>query len=158
MVDVSDKTITKRTAVARSIVQLPPNVIQLFKEGDIITPKKGPVFATAIIAGTMAAKQTSNLIPFCHPLQIEKCNISITLQENNVIIDSVVSITGKTGVEMEALTAVSVAALCVYDMCKSVSTDIVIKDTRLLLKTGGKSGQFNAVTKSVEEETRKPNK
>jgi len=138
MVDVSDKTVTKRTAIARSVVKLPEVVIKLFKEGDISTPK-GPVFATAIIAGTMGAKKTSELIPFCHPIALENCKINIVLQGEDVIIDCEVSTHNKTGVEMEALTGASVAALTIYDMCKSVSHGIVISNTRLIVKTGGKS-------------------
>ncbi len=159
MVDVSDKRVTKRTAHARSVVRLPPEVMRCFERGDIASPK-GPVFATAIVAGTMAAKKTSDLIPFCHPLGIESCKITITkaepedLQshsegkkkvekdergEHKVVVDCVVGVSHKTGVEMEALTGASVAALCIYDMCKALSHDIVIEETRLIKKTGGKS-------------------
>lgn len=138
MVDVSEKKITKRIAHAQAIVDLGPELMSLLDEGEIIT-KKGPVFQTAIIAGTMAAKKTSELIPFCHPLPIENCKIKISVREDMAVIDSEVSVTSKTGVEMEALTAVSAAALTVYDMCKAVSHNIVIRDTRLMAKTGGKS-------------------
>jgi len=138
MVDVSDKSITMTSAHAQSIVKLPSEVVNLFKGEDISTPK-GPVFSTAIVAGTMAAKQTSSLIPFCHPLSIEQCNITVKLVGDCAVIDCIVSIHHKTGVEMEALTGASVAALTIYDMCKSVSHNIVIKDTRLIEKTGGKS-------------------
>ncbi len=139
MVDISDKNVTKRTAIAQSIVILNDEIIKLFNGEDIIS-KKGSVFQTAIISGTMAVKKASDLIPFCHPLQIEKCQIKIELEKNNqVIIYSEVSVTGKTGVEMEALTGATVAALTIYDMCKSMSHDIIIKETRLLEKRGGKS-------------------
>ena len=139
MVDVGGKAVTARTAVARSIVVLPPEVLAAV-DGDEIVTKKGPVFQTAIIAGTMAAKKTHELIPFCHPLGLEKCKFSIELQANGeVIIDCEVGLSYKTGVEMEALTGASIAALTIYDMCKALSHDIVIRETRLLSKTGGKS-------------------
>jgi cyclic pyranopterin phosphate synthase len=143
MVDVSDKRVTKRVAHARSIVKLPSEVTKLFDSKDIATPK-GPVFTTAIIAGTMGAKQTSSLIPFCHPLPIENCSIQIRLEENNVIVDCTVTTTHKTGVEMEALTGASVAALTIYDMCKAVSHNIEITETKLIKKTGGKSDINNS--------------
>lgn len=138
MVDVSDKNPTKRTAHATCTIKLPPVVVQHFQGKDINT-KKGPVFATAIIAGTMGVKKTSELIPFCHPIPVENCKFDIRLEGNNVIVDCIVSTSGKTGVEMEALTGCSVAALTVYDMCKALSHDIVISETRLITKTGGKS-------------------
>uniref|UniRef100_A0A6B2LMY4 cyclic pyranopterin monophosphate synthase n=1 Tax=Arcella intermedia TaxID=1963864 RepID=A0A6B2LMY4_9EUKA len=142
MVDVSGKEVTSRTAVARSTVRLPPAVVELLKDGEIQS-KKGPVFATAIIAGTMAAKRTSDLIPFCHPLAIEHCDIHINLQNSNeVVVDATVRCHNKTGVEMEALVAASTASLTIYDMCKAVSHDIVIAETRLMQKTGGKSGTY----------------
>ncbi len=139
MVDVSEKQVTKRIAKAQSIVMLGEEIMQHFTGNDIQT-KKGPVFQTAIIAGTMAAKKTSELIPLCHPLALENCKIEIKInQQNEVVVNCTVSITSKTGVEMEALTGASVAALTVYDMCKAFSHDIVIKETRLMEKTGGKS-------------------
>jgi cyclic pyranopterin phosphate synthase len=139
MVDVGDKAITKRKAVARTIVVLPQPVLAQLANGDIQT-KKGGVFQTAIIAGIMAAKKTSELIPLCHPLSLDSCNITILLNEKQQLeIDCTATITGKTGVEMEALTGASIAALTVYDMCKALSQDIVIKETRLLQKTGGKT-------------------
>lgn len=139
MVDVSHKSVTKRFAHARSSILLPKEVSVLFKDGDICS-KKGPVFHTAIIAGTMAAKRTSELIPFCHPLNIEDCQIDIELTpQDRCVIDCRVVISGKTGVEMEALTGASVAALTVYDMCKAASKDMVIEETKLIEKTGGKS-------------------
>jgi cyclic pyranopterin phosphate synthase len=139
MVDVSDKQVTKRTARARSIVVLGHEIMQHLVENDIQT-KKGPVFQTAIIAGTMAAKKTADLIPLCHPLALENCKVVISVNEQQeVVIECTATITSKTGVEMEALTGASVAALTIYDMCKAFSHNIVIKDTRLLEKTGGKS-------------------
>ncbi len=138
MVDVSEKTITKRTATARSIVSLPDEVLAQLVDGDLQT-KKGSVFQIAIIAGIMAAKKTGDLIPLCHPLGLDNCNITINLNENNeVIIDCTASITAKTGVEMEALVGASMAALTVYDMCKALSHNIIIKETKLIAKTGGK--------------------
>lgn len=139
MVDVSEKQVTKRTARARSIVLLPAEVLQQVVNGDIQT-KKGAVFQTAIIAGIMAAKKTGELIPLCHPLGMDNCNIDIQVNEHNeVVIDCTATITAKTGIEMEALTGASVAALTIYDMCKAMSHDIVIKETKLMEKTGGKS-------------------
>ena len=137
MVDVGNKSVTARTATARSIVVLPTEVLAQLVDGDIQT-KKGSVFQVAIIAGIMAAKKTGELIPLCHPLALENCNISISLENDEVIIDCTASITAKTGVEMEALVGASLAALTIYDMCKALSHDIVIKETRLIKKTGGK--------------------
>ncbi len=139
MVDVGDKMVTKRTAHAQSIVRLSPAVIESLQENNGLS-KKGPVFQTAILAGIMAAKKTHDLIPLCHPLPLNKCSIDISINENNeVLIDSWVSTSGKTGVEMEALTGASIAALTIYDMCKSMGHDIVIAKTQLIIKTGGKS-------------------
>jgi len=139
MVDVSAKTETKRTAQARSIVVLGAEIMQHLSNGDIQT-KKGPVFQTAIIAGTMGAKKTSDLIPLCHPLGLESCKFQIEInRDQEVVIDCIATITGKTGVEMEALTGATVAALTIYDMCKAFSHDIVIKETKLMRKTGGKN-------------------
>jgi cyclic pyranopterin phosphate synthase len=137
MVDVSGKAASARDAHARSLVHLPPAVVAEL-DGDEIATKKGPVFATAIIAGVMAAKRTHELIPFCHPLGLEKCNIAITVEGDTAIIDCRCKVTHKTGVEMEALTGASVAALTIYDMCKALSHDIVIGEIRLISKTGGK--------------------
>lgn len=137
MVDVSEKQITQRTATARSVVILPNEVLSQLVDGDIQT-KKGSVFQIAIIAGIMAAKKTGELIPLCHPLALENCNINISLDNDEVIIDCTTRITAKTGVEMEALVGASLAALTIYDMCKALSHDIVIKETRLIKKTGGK--------------------
>lgn len=137
MVDVSEKTPSDREAHARAIIELPVEVVAEL-DGDEITTKKGPVFATAIIAGVMAAKKTHELIPFCHPLGLEKCKITIEVEGQQAIIDCRCKVHHKTGVEMEALTGASVAALTVYDMCKAMSHDIVIASTRLMSKTGGK--------------------
>jgi cyclic pyranopterin phosphate synthase len=139
MVDVSEKAVTKRTARARSIVELPDVVLSQLSNGDIQTPK-GAVFQTAIIAGIMAAKKTGELIPLCHPLGLDNCKIDIHINEQTqVVIDCTASITAKTGIEMEALTGASIAALTIYDMCKALSHNIVIKETKLMEKTGGKS-------------------
>ncbi len=137
MVDVSDKVATDREAHARTIVHLPAAVVAEL-DGDEITTKKGPVFATAVIAGVMAAKKTHELIPFCHPLGLENCKIAIEVNGNDAVIDCRCKVHHKTGVEMEALTGASVAALTIYDMCKAMSHDIVIGETRLMAKTGGK--------------------
>jgi cyclic pyranopterin phosphate synthase len=138
MVNVSEKKITKRSATARSIVGLPQKVLDQFHDGDITT-KKGSVFQIAIIAGVMAAKKTGELIPLCHPLGLDDCQIIIDFNEaQEVVIECTATITAKTGVEMEALTGASVAALTIYDMCKAMSHDIVIKETKLMQKSGGK--------------------
>ncbi|MFT4552967.1 MAG: cyclic pyranopterin phosphate synthase [Chlamydiales bacterium] len=139
MVDVSAKTSTKREATAESRVILPEETLRLLRDGEISTAK-GPVFNTAIIAGVMAVKRTSELIPFCHPIPLENCQITIEVENKKlVVITCTAMTTGKTGVEMEALTGATVAALTVYDMCKSMSHNITIKETRLLSKRGGKS-------------------
>ena len=137
MVDVGDKLATDREAHAQTIVRLPAAVLAEL-DGDEIATKKGPVFSTAIIAGVMAAKKTHELIPFCHPLGLENCRISIGVDANNAVIDCICRVHNKTGVEMEALTGASVAALTSYDMCKALSHDIVIGETRLIAKSGGK--------------------
>jgi len=137
MVDVGDKTATDRTAHARTRVRLPADVAAHIA-GDEIRTKKGPVFATAIVAGVMAAKKTHELIPFCHPLGLENCKITIALEGSHAIVDCHCRVHHKTGVEMEALTGASVAALTIYDMLKALSHDIVIGETRLMAKTGGK--------------------
>jgi cyclic pyranopterin phosphate synthase len=139
MVDVTDKNISRRTATARSIVVLPKEVLDKLVGSDIQT-KKGSVFQVAIIAGVMAAKKTGDLIPLCHPLGVENCTITIELNpENEVLIECSTAIEGKTGVEMEALVGASIAALTVYDMCKALSQDIVVKEIKLIKKTGGKT-------------------
>lgn len=137
MVDVSDKLAGARFAHARSEVVLPPEVLAIVN-GNEIASKKGPVFSTAIIAGVMAAKKTHELIPFCHPLGLDSCKIAIEVVETRARIDCYCKLVHKTGVEMEALTGASVAALTIYDMLKALSHDIVIADTRLMEKTGGK--------------------
>ena len=114
------------------------SVLQALRKGKLSTPK-GPVFTTASLAGVMAAKRTADLIPLCHPLPIDDCQVSIRIKGTRILIEGRVTTTGKTGVEMEALTAVSVAALTVYDMCKALSHDIVIEEIRLTEKRGGKS-------------------
>lgn len=140
MVNVGDKAVTKRTAHAIAVVSLPPELAALLHEGDIAT-KKGPIFQTAILAGVMGAKQTSSLIPLCHPLPLDDCQIEIETSDDGreVTIHCRTQTHAKTGVEMEALTGASVAALTLYDMGKAVSKGIVIKETRLVEKTGGKS-------------------
>jgi len=137
MVDVSDKEPTVREAHAQSVVRLPGNIVKHIS-GDEIKSKKGPVFATAIIAGVMAAKKTHELIPFCHPIGLDSCKITIAMDGDNAVIDCHCKVFHKTGVEMEALTGASVAALTIYDMLKAMSHDIVISETRLMAKTGGK--------------------
>ena len=138
MVDVSHKAVTERHAHASARVFLPAEVRAAI-DGDEIQTAKGPVFQTAIIAGTMAAKRTHELIPFCHPLGLESCKFEIDLAEDSAVIHCRVRVNHKTGVEMEALTGASVAALTVYDMCKALSHDITILETRLMSKTGGKT-------------------
>ena len=137
MVDVSDKKITKRLARAQATVHLGKEIMRQIKDNELIT-KKGPVFQTAIIAGVMGAKKTSELIPFCHPLGLEDCQVTISTKGERVIINTLAVITSKTGVEMEALTAASIAALTVYDMCKALSHYIVIEEIKLMEKRGGK--------------------
>ncbi|MCF6222861.1 MAG: cyclic pyranopterin monophosphate synthase MoaC [Flavobacteriaceae bacterium] len=139
MVNVGDKKITKRIAIAKAEMFLGAAIISVFNNNDLIT-KKGPVFQTAIIAGIQAVKKTSELIPMCHPLIINGVEINIDiLNDTEIEIICKVEIDGKTGVEMEALTGVSTAALTVYDMCKSISQKMIIKEIKLLEKTGGKS-------------------
>ena len=137
MVDISGKLVSEREAHAQSTVVLPDNVLAQIS-GDEITTKKGPVFSTAIIAGVMAAKKTHELIPFCHPLGLDSCKIMIEVEGKNAIIICCCKVTHKTGVEMEALTGASVAALTMYDMLKALSHDIVIRETKLISKVGGK--------------------
>lgn len=142
MVDVSSKETTARQATAQTVIHLPKVVAALLKGGDIMT-KKGPVLSTAIIAGTMAVKRTFELIPFCHPIPIDSIQFESRVEEGSegthLVLSCTVKNVAKTGIEMEALTGVSVAALTVYDMCKALSHDIVIADTRLMAKSGGKS-------------------
>ena len=143
MVDVSDKEVTRRTAVAECRVAMPPVVADALRATGATT-KKGPVFDTAIIAGVMGAKRTHELIPFCHPMSIDDCRIHIEMDGDEVVIQCQVSIEHRTGVEMEALTGASIAALTIYDMCKALSHEITISSTRLLMKRGGKQ-DFNAL-------------
>jgi cyclic pyranopterin monophosphate synthase len=138
MVDVSDKSVTKRTAVAEARVHFPAAVATALRESGLRS-SKGPIFDTAIVAGVMGAKRTHELVPFCHPLGIESCLIAIELEGHSAVIRCTVSVHHKTGVEMEALTGATVAALTIYDMCKALSHDIVISDVKLLEKDGGKS-------------------
>ncbi len=138
MVDVSAKPLTAREAIAECRVRFPPAVAELLRAAAMST-KKGAVVDTAIIAGTMAAKRTHELIPFCHPLGLERCEITIEADTDGLEIRCTTAVHHRTGVEMEALTGATIAALTVYDMCKALSHDIVIEETRLLSKSGGKS-------------------
>jgi cyclic pyranopterin phosphate synthase len=138
MVDVGDKAVTQRTATAEARVRFPAAVAAGLRERGFSTAK-GPVFSTAIVAGVMGAKRTHELIPFCHPLGIENCRIEIEMSEQDeAVVRCTVSVHHRTGVEMEALTGASIAALTIYDMCKALSHEIVIAETRLLAKRGGK--------------------
>lgn len=137
MVDVSEKLITRRTARAQAIVQVGEEIIAHLTKDDLMT-KKGPVFQTAKLAGIMGAKKTADLIPLCHPLGLDDCHIEIKATKDEIHITSTATLSAKTGVEMEALTAVTIAALTVYDMCKAMSHHIIIKEIKLLEKTGGK--------------------
>jgi len=138
MVDVGAKAVTPRTATAEARVRFPAAVAEALRESGFET-SKGPVFQTAIIAGTMAAKRTHELIPFCHPLGLENCRIDIEMNERQeAVIRCTVGVHHRTGVEMEALTGASVAALTVYDMCKALSHEIVVAELRLVEKHGGK--------------------
>jgi cyclic pyranopterin monophosphate synthase len=138
MVDVSGKAATARSATAEARVHFPAAVAAALRDNGLRSPK-GPVFDTAIVAGVLGAKRTHELIPFCHPLGLESCRIVIDLEGDAAIIRCTVSVHHKTGVEMEALTGASIAALTVYDMCKALSHDIIIGGVRLLAKDGGKS-------------------
>lgn len=138
MVDVGEKAPTSRSATAQAIVVLGDAIMDLMEQQEIHT-KKGAVFQTAILAGIMAAKRTGELIPLCHPLALEKIAVDIAVNEaREVVVRCTARLTGKTGVEMEALTGATLAALTIYDMCKAMSHDILIKEVRLLEKTGGK--------------------
>jgi cyclic pyranopterin phosphate synthase len=139
MVDVSEKKETVRTAVATGFLNVPASLFENF-DGTDLHSKKGPVFSTAIVAATMAVKRTSDIIPFCHPIPIEGCKIEIRFcTPTSIEIMVEVKTTGKTGIEMEALTGVQVAALTLYDMCKSWTHELEITNVRLVKKTGGKS-------------------
>ena len=143
MVDVTEKEETVRVAKASGKIKLSPEAYSAVVKGEI---KKGDVFAVARVAGIMAAKKTSDIIPLCHPLQLSKISVDFSFDDENTSIICVGSakLCGKTGVEMEALTAVSAALLTVYDMCKAVDKSMVIGDIRLLEKSGGKSGDYRA--------------
>ena len=143
MVDVSDKAVTSRIATARGVVEMTAATLDIVRKGQA---KKGDVLAIARLAGIMAAKKTADLIPLCHPLPITKVALDLTLDDtrNAVIITATVKTTGQTGVEMEALTAVSIACLTVYDMLKAVEKSMCITDITLILKDGGKSGRYEA--------------
>lgn len=142
MVDVGDKAVTTRTAIARGAVIMAPKTLELVRSG---TAKKGDVLAVAQLAGIMAAKKTADLIPLCHPLALSKVSVDLeAVVPDRVEIAAIVRVNGRTGVEMEALTAVSVAALTVYDMLKAVDRAMQITDIRLTFKEGGKSGAFTA--------------
>jgi cyclic pyranopterin phosphate synthase len=140
MVDVGDKDITTRIATATGTITMKPGTLALITKGDI---PKGDVFAVARVAGIMAAKKTPELIPLCHPLAINSVDIALSPEQpDKVLISATVRCTGKTGVEMEALSAVSVTALTIYDMCKAVDKDMVISAITLQKKSGGKSGEY----------------
>lgn len=144
MVDISDKSITKRSATAQALLEVPENIYQAITEG---TVKKGDVLAVAQVAGIMAAKNTHQIIPMCHPLSLNGVDVSFKWNTENgyvLIIQATVKTTGKTGVEMEALTAASAVALTVYDMCKALDKGMIIRETKLMEKSGGKSGDFKA--------------
>ena len=142
MVDVSGKAITHRTAVAEAMVHLGPELARMLKETG--STKKGPVIQTAVIAGIQGSKRTSDLIPMCHPLPLSAVEVDIQLEGEKARIQVQVKTSNQTGVEMEALTGASVAALTLYDMCKSISKAMIIESVRLLKKTGGKSGEYRA--------------
>lgn len=137
MVSIGHKTPTQRLAIAQSVIRVSMEIIKEFKDGELQTPK-GPVFSTAITAGTMAVKKCWELIPFCHPIPIETCRFDISVKDSqHIMIHCQVESHHKTGVEMEALTGASVAALTIYDMCKSMSHDMSIVHTELIHKSGG---------------------
>lgn len=142
MVDISDKSETKRVAVAQSKLIFSTDLLKGNKNNDIFN-KKGSVFQTAILAGVMGSKQTASLIPLCHNILIDDCQVDITITgDYEVTIKATATTVSKTGIEMEALTAASVAALTIYDMCKGADKGIIISETKLLSKTGGKSGDY----------------
>ena len=150
MVDVSDKEVTRRIAVARGAIKMRPETLALILEDKI---EKGDVFSVARVAGIMAAKKTSELIPMCHPLSITSVEIDLSPQENpaRVEIEAAIRVDGKTGVEMEAMTAVCVTGLTIYDMCKAVDREMSISEIRLVEKSGGKSGVFNRNEKATSQ-------
>lgn len=144
MVDVGAKVVTRRSATARTTLRLPPAVLAELRRlgggnGELLVGPKGPIGATAIVAGVLGAKQTSTLLPFCHPLPLDDCQVAVrAVGDDTIEIECTARVTHRTGVEMEALTGATVAALCVYDMCKALSHDIVIERTWLVAKSGGK--------------------
>jgi cyclic pyranopterin monophosphate synthase len=154
MVDVSDKTVTAREAIAAGFVTMRPATLALVIAGDA---KKGDVLATARIAGIMAAKKTHELIPLCHPLPITKATVDFDVSHEpiGIHVQAVVKVTGQTGVEMEALTAVSVACLTIYDMLKAVDKGMILSDIRLIEKTGGRSGTYRAPPATTLPATKK---
>lgn len=139
MVDVGDKAVTRRRAVARAVVTMSSDTSRAITDGAL---PKGDVLAVARIAGIQAAKRTSELIPLCHPLMLSKVSVDVAVRDGAVDIEAIVETTGQTGVEMEALTACSVAALSLYDMCKSADKNMVISDLALWEKSGGRSGDY----------------
>ncbi len=139
MVDVADKAVTQREAKAQSCIQLTPAIVDAIERQ---TLAKGDLFAVARVAGIQAAKQCAHLIPLCHPLSLNKISIDFELKDEQLWIEGYCKTNGKTGVEMEALTATSIAALTIYDMCKGIDKGIIIQQTRLLSKSGGKSGDW----------------
>ncbi|HEY9093138.1 cyclic pyranopterin monophosphate synthase MoaC [Parasphingorhabdus sp.] len=141
MVDISAKENSVREAKAEGYIGMGPDVLEAIKANSM---KKGDVLATARIAGIMAAKKTSDMIPLCHPLALSKVAVDFEFRDDGIRVQSTARLTGKTGVEMEALTAVSIALLTIYDMSKAMQKDMVIRDIRLLSKTGGKSGHWTA--------------
>ena len=143
MVDVSDKEVTDRLAVAEGYIRMTPETLEIITEG---RAKKGDVLSVARLAGIMGAKRTAELIPLCHPLPISKVSLELTAEPSRpgIRVEATVKTTGQTGVEMEALTAVATACLTVYDMVKAVEKSMTIEDIRLVLKDGGKSGRYEA--------------
>ncbi len=140
MVDVSGKKSTERTAIAQGFIAMSPQVLQAINEGKTA---KGDVLTVAQLAGIMGAKQTSNLIPLCHPLSLTNCKVLLEVKDGGIQAECIVKTAGQTGVEMEALTGVSVALLTIYDMCKGIDKGMEIKNILLARKTGGKSGDYS---------------
>jgi cyclic pyranopterin phosphate synthase len=147
MVSVTDKEDTLRVAVARGVITMGEETIRLVAEGGF---KKGDVLGVAQIAGILGAKKTSDLIPMCHPLMLTSVDLAFEIDGNRILMESRVALTGKTGVEMEALTAVSIAGLTIYDMCKAVDKDMVMGEIRLVYKSGGKSGTYRRRGENIE--------
>ncbi len=141
MVDVGGKDATMREAIASGQISMHADTLQAIKDNAL---KKGDVLSTARIAGIMAAKKTSELIPLCHPLMLSKISVDFEYLDNGILVTALVRLNGQTGVEMEALTAVNIALLTIYDMAKALQKDMVLSDIKLLKKTGGKSGEWSA--------------